>query len=78
MLVLTRRVGERIEIGPDIVVEVVSVAGDRVRVGVVAPRHLAVHREEIAESLRKEGKLGPDGHTARSLARSEEGSTRTS
>lgn len=47
MLVLTRRAGESVVIGPDIVVTVLEVRGDLVRLGVRAPRGIQVHREEV-------------------------------
>lgn len=47
MLVLSRRPGESIMIGTDVVVTVLEVSGDTVRIGVRAPRHIAVHREEV-------------------------------
>lgn len=47
MLVLTRRVGEKIVIGNEIVVEVLSVSGEGVRLGIVAPRETSVHRHEV-------------------------------
>lgn len=51
MLVLSRRVGESINIGDDIVVTVLEVRGDVVRVGIDAPRHVRVHREEVYREL---------------------------
>jgi carbon storage regulator len=54
MLVLMRRPGESICIGDDIVVTVVGFERNRVRIGVKAPRHIAVDREEIADK-RKQG-----------------------
>ena len=51
MLVLSRRVGESIVIGDDVTVTVLEVRGDVVRVGVRAPRHVAVHREELWREL---------------------------
>ncbi len=51
MLVLSRRVGESIVIGDDVTVTVLEVRGDVVRVGVAAPRHVAVHREELRREL---------------------------
>lgn len=51
MLVLSRRVGESIVIGDDVTVTVLEVRGDVVRVGVGAPRHVAVHREELLREL---------------------------
>ena len=53
MLILTRRVGESIVIGDDVVVTVVEVRGDSVRVGIDAPRAIDVHREEIYRELRR-------------------------
>jgi len=47
MLVLTRRQGQRIRINDDIHVVVLDSRGDRVRLGIVAPDHVVVHREEV-------------------------------
>lgn len=47
MLVLSRRVGDAIMIGHDIRISILQVAGDKVRIGIVAPRDLDVHREEV-------------------------------
>ena len=51
MLVLSRRIGESIIIGDDIVVTVLEVRGDVVRVGISAPRSIRVHREEVYRAL---------------------------
>jgi carbon storage regulator len=56
MLTLTRRVGERIAIGSDIEVTVVSVVGNRVRLGIRAPREVAVHRAELLERVGEENR----------------------
>jgi carbon storage regulator len=53
VLVLTRRPGESIMIGDDIVVTVLDVRGDVVRVGIKAPRSVQVHREEVYLELQK-------------------------
>lgn len=54
MLVLTRRAGESIIIGNDIVVTILEVRGDQVRVGIDAPRTVSVHREEIFRAVERE------------------------
>ena len=54
MLILTRRVGETVLIGNDVTVTVLGVKGNQVRVGVNAPRDVAVHREEIFERIKRE------------------------
>jgi len=58
MLILTRRVGETIMIGNDVTVTVLGVKGNQVRVGVNAPRDVAVHREEIFERIKHEEQDG--------------------
>ena len=54
MLILTRRVGETVVIGDNVTVTVLGVKGNQVRLGVNAPREVAVHREEIFERIKRE------------------------
>jgi carbon storage regulator len=55
MLILTRRVGETVVVGDDVTVTVLGVKGNQVRWGINAPKHVAVHREEIYERIKHEG-----------------------
>jgi carbon storage regulator len=54
MLILTRRVGESLMIGNEITVTVLAVKGSQVRIGINAPKEVAVHREEIYERVKQE------------------------
>ena len=55
MLVLTRKLNERIIIGNDISIMVVEIRGDQVRLGITAPRNIEVHRLEVAEQIKRRG-----------------------
>lgn len=63
MLILTRRVGENLIIGTDVVVSVLGVKGNQVRVGIDAPKSVAVHREEIYERIKNEQPSAPEADT---------------
>ncbi len=60
MLILTRRVGETVVIGDDVDVTVLGIKGNQVRLGVKAPKEIAVHREEIYLRICRE--QNADGH----------------
>ena len=55
MLILTRKVGESVVIGDDVTVTVMAIKGNQIRLGVNAPRDMAVHREEIYQQLQNGG-----------------------
>ncbi len=58
MLVLSRHRDESIIIGDDIVVTVVDIRGDKVRLGIQAPAHISVHRQEIYDAIQREKAQG--------------------
>lgn len=57
MLILTRRVGETLKVGNDVDVTVLGVKGNQVRIGIKAPKTIAVHREEIFDRIQREAEL---------------------
>lgn len=59
MLILTRRVGETVMIGDEVTVTVLGVKGNQVRIGINAPKNVAVHREEIFDRIKREQEGDP-------------------
>ena len=55
MLILTRRIGERLKIGDDVTLTVLNLNGRQVRLGIAAPKSVAVHRKEVFERIQHEG-----------------------
>lgn len=70
MLILTRRVGETLMVGDEVTVTVLGVKGNQVRIGINAPKDVAVHREEIYQRIKRE--QNPDAETAEPPADSPE------
>ncbi|MGH1372942.1 MAG: carbon storage regulator CsrA [Cellvibrionaceae bacterium] len=58
-LILTRRIGETIMVGDEVMVTILGVKGNQVRVGVNAPKEIAVHREEIFLKIQREQEAAP-------------------
>ena len=63
MLVLSRHVDESLIIGNDIEIVVVEIRGDRVRLGVNAPREVSVHRKEVYDAIQRERNAESDGNS---------------
>ena len=65
MLVLSRQKDESIVIGDDIEITIVDVRGDKVRLGINAPREISVHRREIYDAIQRERQTGETGETGK-------------
>ena len=65
MLVLSRQKDESIVIGDDIEITIVDVRGDKVRLGINAPREISVHRREIYDAIQREKQTGETGETGK-------------
>ncbi len=68
MLILTRRVGETLMIGDEVTVTVLGVKGNQVRIGINAPKDVAVHREEIYMRIKRENEAGSAANDAPAAA----------
>jgi len=71
MLVLTRQVGEKLVIGNEVVIEVLSVSGDCVRLGITAPRETSVHRFEVFQEIEAANRAAASPSTASPRAAAE-------
>jgi carbon storage regulator len=60
MLIITRRAGEKVMLGDDVVIEVMEIVGNTVRIGIQAPRSVPVYREEIWDAVRAENRAAAE------------------
>ncbi|MFP4252725.1 MAG: carbon storage regulator CsrA [Guyparkeria sp.] len=64
MLILTRRIGEVLRIGDDVAITVLGIKGNQVRIGIDAPKDVAVHREEIYQRIKSETDQDGEGESS--------------
>jgi carbon storage regulator len=64
MLIITRKPGEKIMLGDDVIIEVMEISGSRVRIGIAAPRSVPVYREEIWNAVKQENAAAAEAATA--------------
>jgi carbon storage regulator len=60
MLILTRKLGEKIAIGDDITITLVEIKGTQVKLGIEAPKNIEIHRQEVYERIRRENLISSD------------------
>ena len=72
MLILTRRVGETLKVGNDVDVTVLGVKGNQIRIGIKAPKTVAVHREEIFDRIQREAELAARSNQSKGAPASKE------
>ena len=60
MLILTRKLGERITIGDDITITLLEIKGSQAKLGVEAPKNIAIHRQEVYEKIKEENLISSD------------------
>lgn len=72
MLVLSRKINESIVIGDDVVVTIVDIRGDKVRLGITAPRDVPVHREEVYQLIHCQEPKSEGSHPDGSIAATEQ------
>ena len=64
MLILSRKVDEKIKIGNDISIQIIGIAGDQVKIGVDAPKSVKVFRQEVYDDIQRQNKEAALGSTA--------------